>query len=365
MNPAPSDELHAPMPLALDLSRRALQVRVFIASFALLGGLLVTSAAVSADCKPPPKQAHLFFVTDRAALDDDQLFSGERGLTKERDAIVTRGVITQPVNRKAVLRCNSRSEFLASLQSDFDPKRGRQVLIYVHGYYTTFRHAVRDAFAIAETLRFPGPIVVYSWPSKVTSRLSYINDEDNAGWSSVHYRNLLATLLTAYRGMPISFIAHSLGARFVADGMDFIRHGTCPKCVGRAVFFAPDIDGDTLRTGLTAAGRCSGRPPLAPANSAPVTVYVSNKDRALRQSQNLHGHQRAGQAGSEMLLCNGVDTIDVGYYKSSDSFGHSYQVDKPVIDDARAAFDGVSPASPKRKLTRATRESGTYYELRP
>ena len=334
-----------------------------LTAVALLLGFFATAGRASAGCTAP-KNAHVFFVTDRAALNDDQLFSGERGLTKTRDAVFTGGILTQPIDRAALQRCASRDDFYSALQSDFEPKRGRQIVIYVHGYYTTFRRAADDAFAIARTLRFPGPVIVYSWPSKVTSRLSYVNDEDNAGWSGVHFRDVLTTLLKKYPGMPISFIAHSLGARFVADGLDFIRHGTCPKCIGRALFFAPDIDTDTLRTGLTAAGRCSGRPPLRPAHAAPVTLYVSNKDVALRQSQTLHGHQRAGQAGSELLLCNGVDTIDVGYFKSSDKFGHSYHTDKRVTDDARDAFAGLSPASPQRGLTKASRDDGTYYELR-
>jgi esterase/lipase superfamily enzyme len=95
-----------------------------------------------------------------------------------------------------------------------------------------------------------------------------------------------------------------------------------------------------------------------------VTLYVSNNDLALRESQRLDGHQRAGQAGSQLLLCGGVDTIDVGYYKSSDKAGHSYQGDARIVDDVREAFAGVSPDASRRKLTKATRPGGTYYELR-
>ena len=146
-------------------------------------------------------------------------------------------------------------------------------------------------------------------------------------------------------------------------GIDDVRR-TCAGCVGPAVFFAPDIDGDTFRAALAVAGRCQGRPPEKPTAAASVTLYVSNNDLALRQSQKIHGHQRAGQAGSEIVLCGGVDTIDVGYLNVSDKAGHSYQVDAPIVTDARAAFAGTAPTSPTRKLTRAKRPGGVYYELR-
>ncbi len=328
-----------------------------------LAASLSLAAPAGADCTPRTS-AHVFFVTDRQPLGDAQLFSGERGLNKDRDAILTYGTLAPPARRETLRLCASEKAFLAALKTGFDAKRGRRALLYIHGYYTSFLRATDDALVLQRALHFPGPVIAYSWPSKVTSRLTYVNDEDNAGWSAVHFRALLATLLTAFPGIRLSFAAHSLGARFAADGLDFMRHGTCPKCVGRALFFAPDIDAETLRTGLTGAGRCSGRPPAAPGASAAVTVYVSNKDLALRQSQRLHGHQRAGQAGSEMLLCGGVDTIDVGYYKSSDKLGHGYHVDRRVTDDARAALAGASPASRGRKLQAASCGGGPYYELR-
>ncbi len=337
------------------LVRLGLAIVFTTAAFAAAG------RAARADCDGAPK-GDVFFVTDRAPLDDDQLFSGERGLTAARDAILTYGMIGVPPSRKTMSICSSQAVFLKALGKRFEGKK-RNVLVYVHGYYTTFRTAVDNALAMQKTLRFPGPVIVYSWPSKVTSRLAYVVDEDNAAWSLAHFRTLLETLQKVYPKTAVSFAAHSLGARFAAEGIAFVRR-SCPSCVGHAAFFAPDIDGDTLRAELQAAGRCSGKPPQRPAAAAPVVLYVSNKDVALRQSQRLHGHQRAGQAGSEMILCDGVDTVDVGYYRSSDKAGHTYQVDPPVVADAKAAFAGVSPAAPSRKLTRVSRAAGPYYELR-
>lgn len=341
-----------------------LSARLTLSAFALAALLTLARAPASADCTTGITAKTVFFVTDRQPLNDDQLFSGERGLGKDRRPIVTRGTLSAPVGKKTERRCASVASFNSALSTQFDAKRGRQTLIYVHGFDTTFRKAVDNALTLQAGLRFSGPVIVYSWPSKATSKLVYLNDETNAAWSMIDFRNLLADLQKAFPKIALSFATHSLGARFAAEGKAFVRHSGCTTCFGRAALFAPDIDSATLHGELAALGLCSSRPIDRPKASAPVVLYVSNNDLALRQSQRIHGHQRAGQAGNEMILCSGVDTIDVSAFKGSDRAGHTYQVDAGVLDDVRAAFAGVAPGNPQRKLKRVAREGGVYYELR-
>ncbi len=337
-------------------------VRTSLTAFTLVVAVLALRATALAECTKAPAGG-AYFVTDREPVGGTQLFSGERGLTKNRDAIVTRGVMVS-ADAAREQRCSSERAFFAALSQSLTPKRAREVLLYIHGYYTPFRTAIHDAIAIRRGLGFAGPLIVYAWPATVTSRLAYVKDEANAGWSISRFRRFAASLVDRYHNLPIYIASHSLGSRFAADGIETIRRGPCPTCFRRAVFFAPDIDADTLHAALADTGLCHGRPPENAKNSAPVTLYVSNKDLALRQSQALHGFQRAGQAGSEILLCGGVDTIDVGYYKSADKAGHGYHVESRVLQDAHAAFAGIAPTDPRRKLTIATRDRGRYYELK-
>ncbi|MDQ6929046.1 MAG: alpha/beta hydrolase [Candidatus Eremiobacteraeota bacterium] len=341
------------------LTLRLLQT-VFLIALAL-----VVSRPALADCTGGAKPGIIFFVTDRAPLKDDQLFSGERGLNAKRLAVITRGTIQAPVSKRRERRCAGESSFFGSVAKSFSANKPQQILIYVHGYYTTFNTAAEDALSMQRSLQFSGPVVLYSWPSKSTSRLAYVTDETNASWSLVHFRVLLARLRSRFTNATISFSTHSLGARFAAEGMSYLRHSGCAKCLGRTALFAPDMDGDALRGELAAAGLCNGPPDTKPKRSAIVSLYVSNKDLALRQSQRVHGHQRAGQAGSEMLLCNGVDTVDVSYFKSSDKAGHSYQTAGRILNDMRQAFAGLAPISPGRSLKRLNRTGGTYYEFKP
>lgn len=323
--------------------------------------LLFLSAPASAQCAVRP--GSIFFVTDRQPLDDNQLFSGEWGTDARHHPVITAGVLSAPVSKANESRCSSKQAFINAIKSQFKPNRPRQVLVYVHGYYTSFVTAVETAMALQKGLQFPGPVIVYSWPSRKTSVLAYKTDEANARWSMPHFTAFLGNINKAFPSMPVSLAGYSLGSRFVTDGIAFYRREGCSNCFGRGVLFAPDVSTADLRTALTSSNLCSGKPLLNPVISAPVLLYVSNNDRALRQSERVHGNQRAGQAGGDLILCNGVDTVDVSYLKSGGNGGHGYLLDPRVLHDAAAAFYGVPPTSPKRGLKQVSRSRGVYYEF--
>jgi esterase/lipase superfamily enzyme len=337
--------------------------RVALFALCALGFTLFLCAPAQAECVAKP--GSIFFVTDREPLDDNQLFSGEWGTDANHNPLITTGVISAPVDKANEARCSTKQALINAINSQFVPTRPREVLVYVHGYYTSFVTAVETALALKNGLQFPGPVIVYSWPSRKTSTLAYRTDEDNAKWSMPHFTNFLANINNAYPGVPVSLAGYSLGSRFVTDGIAFFRREGCNNCFGRAVLFAPDVFTADLRSALTASNLCSGKPLTNPMASAPVLLYVSNNDRALRQSEKFHRNQRAGQAGGDLILCNGVDTVDVSYLRSGGKSGHGYLLDHRVLQDAAAAFAGVSPTSPRRGLKQVSRTGGIYYELLP
>ncbi|MBV8198527.1 MAG: alpha/beta hydrolase [Candidatus Eremiobacteraeota bacterium] len=337
--------------------------RLMLLGLCALGLTLYFCAPARAECAARP--GSIFFVTDREPLNDNQLFSGEWGTDANNNAIITAGVLSEPVNRANEARCSSQHAFVKALTSQFAPKRPRQVLIYVHGYYTSFVTAVETALALQKGLRFPGPMIVYSWPARKTSVLAYQTDEANVRWSMPHFTTLLGNINKAFPGMPVSFAGYSMGSRFVTQEIAIYHRDGCNNCFGRAVLFAPDVSSGKLRSALTSSGLCSGQPQSNPVASARVLLYVSNNDRALRQSQKIHRNQRAGQAGGDLILCNGVDTVDVSYLKSGGNSGHGYLLDPRVLQDAAAAFAGVPPTSSSRGLKQVSRSGDVYYELLP
>jgi esterase/lipase superfamily enzyme len=337
--------------------------RLLLFGISVLTLMLYLRAPARAECVATP--GSIFFVTDRQPLDDNQLFSGEWGTDANHNAIITAGVISAPVNKANESRCSSQQALITAIKSQFDPKRPRQILVYVHGYYTSFVTAVETAMELQKGLRFPGPVIVYSWPSRKTSVLAYKMDEANAKWSMPHFTTFLDNINKAFPGMPVSLAGYSLGSRFVTEGIAFYRREGCNNCFARAILFAPDVSSGDLRSALTSSKLCSGKPLSNPAASAPVLLYVSNDDRALRQSQRVHKNQRAGQAGSDLILCDGVDTVDISYLDSGGNSGHGYVTDPRVLSDAAAALAGVPPTSPTRGLKQVSRSGGIYYELRP
>jgi esterase/lipase superfamily enzyme len=337
--------------------------RLLLLGLCALGLTLFPAAPARAECVA--SAGSIFFVTDREPLNDNQLFSGEWGTDANNNPVITAGVISAPVNKSNESRCSSQQALIKAVKSQFVPKRPRQVLVYIHGYYTSFVTAIETAIALQKGLRFPGPVIVYSWPSRKTSALAYKTDEANARWSMPHFTTFLGNINKAFPGMPVSLAGYSLGSRFVTEGIAFYRRDGCSNCFGRAVLFAPDVSSGDLRSALTSSSLCSGEPLRNPIASAPVLLYVSNNDRALRQSQKVHRNQRAGQAGGDLILCNGVDTVDVSYLKSGGNAGHGYLLDPRVLRDAAAAFAGVPPTSPTRGLKQVSRTGGIYYELPP
>ncbi len=260
------------------------------------------------------------------------------------------GTVSAPVDKAGESRCSSKQAFIKAIQSQFVPQRPRQVLVYIHGYYTSFVSAVETALTLQKGLQFPGPVIVYSWPSRKTSLLAYGTDEDNAKWSMPHFTSFLGDINKAFPGMPVSLAGHSLGSRFVTEGIAFFRREGCSNCFG-----APSCLRRTFSR-LTCAARsrlqsyAPGSRERTPSLPRPCSCTFQTTTKHREDPKKYHGNQRAGQAGGDLILCEGVDTVDVSYLKSGGKAGYGYFEDPRVLQDAAAAFAGVPPTSPSRGL---------------
>jgi esterase/lipase superfamily enzyme len=118
-------------------------------------------------------------------------------------------------------------------------------------------------------------------------------------------------------------MSHSMGARLAVDALERISLSPVSDgaaCLRHIIFAAPDIDAATFRT---AATRFQAR-------GERCTVYASSNDEALLVSKKLHGYPRAGDAGEEVLVIPGVDTIDASAMDTSFT-GHSYYGNKRSV----------------------------------
>jgi esterase/lipase superfamily enzyme len=93
------------------------------------------------------------------------------------------------------------------------------------------------------------------------------------------------------------------------------------KRIKEVILAAPDI-GATYFTEQIA--------PDLVALGAPITLYASSNDNALLASKKAHGGLRAGEAGQDMVILKGIETIDASN-TDTDLIGHSYYGDRRSV----------------------------------
>jgi len=228
----------------------------------------------------------------------------------------------------------NRAAFFSAVADRARLSRGNEVLVVVHGYWTSFEEAIRRAAQIKVDLNFNGPAVVYSWPS-LNGWLQYLPDKNNAEWAVPHLRDLLFDIHQNVPSDSVSLIAHSLGNWITVHALQLLAVTTPAAHFDQIVLAAPDVDARTFVGIEPDIARLCRR----------VTLYASTHDQALWLSKKLQTGSRAGEAGPGLVVLDGMDTIDVGDVDSSVT-GHSYVFEnRVVIDDMAYCLRGESPAN--------------------
>ncbi len=221
------------------------------------------------------------------------------------------------------------SGFQAELASHLSGRIGsnRDVLIYVHGFNTSYDDARFRLAQIVTDGRFGGVPVLFTWPAS-----SNLLDYEAAKESAAASRDALAKLLQELSVTPgvgrIQIVAHSMGTWLAMEALRETAIAGSPDLNGRlgnVMLAAPDIDLSVFRAQI---GRL---------DAAHISVLISSKDRALSISRTLAGNRpRVGaldprnandRAALEHL---GVKVYDL----SADSvgfIGHDTYADAPDI----------------------------------
>jgi esterase/lipase superfamily enzyme len=190
------------------------------------------------------------------------------------------------------------------------------ILLFVHGYNSTFADAARRAGQLAFDLKFAGAPVLFSWPSRGKT-LEYTVDEQAAEWSTGDMKAVLASLATIAPGTSIYVVAHSMGNRVLTRGFKAMLEEDLARRrpFKQVVLAAPDIDADVFKKEIGPA--ILGKGPR-------VTLYASSNDKALAASKRVHGgYQRLGESGAGLVVLPDLDTVDASAV-STEFLGHSY-----------------------------------------
>ena len=250
----------------------------------------------------------------------------------------------------------AQKDFLQKFKTTLQNAPQPEALIFLHGYNVSFEDAVRRTAQVSYDLEFPGIPVLYSWPSQGTA-LKYPFDENNARWTLSHFEEFLELMLTQTGASTVHVIAHSMGSRVLAEALRSCNIERLPADSARlrqVVFAAPDIDADTFRQLAQDFHDDAER----------ITLYVSAEDKALGLSQTIHRYPRAGDFGDELVVINGVDTIDASSL-ATDFLGHSYYGDNESIiaDIHQIMKNGHSPE--QRNLLPGEHNNGRYWVFKP
>lgn len=215
--------------------------------------------------------------------------------------------------------------------------------IYVHGYATSFHAAALRAGQVAADLDFEerGVPMFFSWPS-VGSFQSYFDDEKSSAAAPDAFNEFLDLVHTRTGVERVHVIAHSMGNRVVANALAQRKQpasGAPP--IDQLILAAPDIDANDFRTRFLH---------VLPGFAKRVTLYVSDKDRALKASESLRrGKPRAGQRRGGLLAAtaNRFDPIDATDL-DTDFLSHSYYANHiSMLSDIYCVLQGaVTPLRP-------------------
>lgn len=201
---------------------------------------------------------------------------------------------------------------------------GRETLVYVHGYNTTFSDAVYRSAQIRTDFGVKAPGVVYSWPSAGDPR-GYAYDRDSVLNSRDRFEDVLGHL-TAEPGQRVLLLAHSMGAQLV---METLRQaalrgdGRLLDRVNGVVLMSPDIDPDVFRSQAEAIGTLP----------QPFLIFVSQQDRALSLAGFLTGRKpRLGviRDPAQLTDVEGVKVIDFTAIADGEGLGHAVPVTSPA-----------------------------------
>jgi len=282
---------------------------------------------------------------------------------------VSKGIASLDPNAVAALS-QSRNALTALIRERMKTSQNRDVIVFIHGYNTSFDEAL---FALNDIHHYSGRYgvpIAYTWPSDDGNIFGYFRDQGSADYTVYHLKEFLRTLMDMPDLRKIHIIAHSLGTQTTTAALRELLIET--RAAGQnpldkfkvenLIMAAPDIDYGVVTQRLVAEqfGVAFGR----------VTVYTNSGDRALSMSNILHSGMRFGK-----LLPGQEDTQERAIFENVENvsfitvsggsggfFNHGYFTKNPATlsDIITLITDPTDPGTETRPLKR---RDGNFWEM--
>lgn len=305
---------------------------------AACGGPARTLALSTAQPGDIAATVRIFVATTRASADQPEYFTGERGpklAFAKLDITVPRahkpgelelpgtGGQTVPAEHFAIAAVEPLAlpATLERVRREIQarPASERDVLVFVHGYNTSFADAAYRFAQIVNDAGFKGVAVLFTWPSR-GQFLQYPYDRESAIYSRDFLELNLRAIARDIGTTRIDILAHSVGTFLTLEALrqaSIRGDGSFGGKLRDVMLAAPDVDLDVFRTQMRQIRR-------------PVTVFVSADDRALAFSRRFAGDKtRLGAISARdtqivaELEQEGARIIDLSDIATSDRFNHS------------------------------------------
>lgn len=328
----------------------ATPVTIVLLAVLLLAGCVTPRKTAIIEDKPLSSNsaeiaaAHDIYVitTRQRANDASVMFSGDRssGLALARVTVTippnhTPGQITRPrrlpadpskeFSLVAPTGYATEAGFLADLDTELQirSQQDRSVLVFVHGFNSTYAEAVMRLGQFVHDSGFTGVPVLFSWAS-AGNALEYVYDLNSA----LSARNDLVQasgILLRSNASSVNVMAHSMGNLLTVEAMRQAQSAGIFNRSGKLkniILASADIDMDVFRDQMSV---------FVPEDRR-FYVLISADDKALATSRFLaKGVNRVGDANAEELAALGVTVIDMSAVRDPDSFNHGKFADAPEV----------------------------------
>jgi esterase/lipase superfamily enzyme len=247
-----------------------------------------------------------------------------------------------------------KAAFLKDVAGMVAASPGKEAFVFVHGYNVSFEDAAIRTAQLAYDFGFKGAPILYSWPSR-GSLFGYLDDEQSIEQTVGSLKQFLQDVAATSGATVVHLIAHSMGNRALLPALSQLAADPHFSDFGKfntVVFAAPDVDRDVFMNLAAQIHKPQSK----------ITLYVSERDQALVASHLLfHKEPRAGEGGSNTIVMQGLDTVDVSKL-SMDALGHSYFGDnRSVVQDLLKFLKGQ--LAPRPGLSKVPLGSLAYWQL--
>lgn len=202
-----------------------------------------------------------------------------------------------------------------------------EVLLFIHGFNTTFKEAALRTGQLAWDLNLKCKSGFYSWPSAGTLA-DYLADEARVRSSVSKFQEFLIEILSNSQINKIHIIAHSMGSLLLSLTLSNLKKD--PKIapiltkIHQVILAAPDIDKEEFKNSILPEFKLLG---------TRRTIYASDHDTALKTSSLFRRSRlRLGQVGNEVFLDPAIDTIEVSNIEDVNYHGYVFE-SKSLLND--------------------------------